>query len=197
MGLNDELIKQLNLEHEHFFEASKEESDRGVALVAVEYFDATLERLLLARFAAGLKERPKLIKPLFEGFGPLSTFSSKISLSYAFDLLQTWMASDLDAIRRIRNEFAHSLESRTFRDPKISSMVNQLACVSQVKQELDKLEKQIVPLGGPSMATAESTRAKFIVACSRMGALLQAKVIVMESDAADEMKRGFMTTPEL
>ncbi len=114
MAVNEEMIEDLKRENAHFFEAGKKESDRGLALVAAEFFDLTLERLLLARFASSLKRQPKLIKPLFEGFGPLSTFSSKISVSYAIDLLQNWMASDLDLIRRIRNEFAHSLEPKLF-----------------------------------------------------------------------------------
>jgi hypothetical protein len=39
-------------------------------------------------------------------FGPLSTFSSKIRINYAIDLLQDCIECDLDLVRRIRNEFA-------------------------------------------------------------------------------------------
>lgn len=178
------VIEGLNRENDHFFEACKKESDRGLALVAAEFFDATIERLLRARFSVGLKSQPKLIKPLFEGFGPLSTFSSKISVSYAINLLQDWMASDLDLIRRIRNDFAHSLESKTFRDPKISGMVDQLASLAKLIQ------------GRPNISGATS-REKYVLACARTGALLQAKVVVLESDGSDEMKRNFMIDPKL
>jgi DNA-binding MltR family transcriptional regulator len=133
-------IETLKRENDHFFEACNKESDRGLALVAAEFMDATLERLLLARFASGIKQRPKLIKPLFEGFGPLSTFSARINVSYAIDLLEDWMASDLDLIRRIRNELAHSLQSKTFRDPEITKMVNQFACITKLTKNIENLK---------------------------------------------------------
>jgi len=189
MGQPQEMIEDLKRENEHFFEAFKKESDRGLALVAAEFFDATLERLLRARFSSGLQKRPKLIKPLFEGFGPLSTFSSKISLSYAINLLQDWMVSDLDLIRRIRNELAHSLESKTFRDPEISRMVGQLASFSRAVKSIEKPDRPKIP--------EPPTRTRFVWACTRTGALLQAKVVVLASDGPDEMKHSFMINPEL
>ena len=55
MAVNEEMIEDLKRENAHFFEAGKKESDRGLALVAAEFFDLTLERLLLARFASSLR----------------------------------------------------------------------------------------------------------------------------------------------
>jgi DNA-binding MltR family transcriptional regulator len=187
MALNDELIEILKRENEHFFKACDKESDRGLALVAAEFFDSTLERLLLSRFAAGVKQRPKMINPLFEGFGPLSTFSAKISVSFAIELLQNWMAADLDRVRRIRNEFAHSLESKTFLDPTIRTMVGQLEGLTQLFRGTEDQRKI---LEGPA-------RLQFALVCTRIGALLQAKVVVLESDGTEEMKRTFMTNPQL
>jgi len=197
MAVNEELIEDLKRENAHFFEAGKKESDRGLALVAAEFFDLTLERLLLARFASSFKKQPKLIKPLFEGFGPLSTFSSKISVSYAIDLLQNWMASDLDLIRRIRNEFAHSLEAKTFRDPTVSRMVGQLASITKVIKDVESFQSELQLQQGRPQNSGETSRIKFYFVSIRIGALLQAKVVVLESDGPDEMKRSFMVNPEL
>ncbi len=197
MDLIQGMIEDLKRENEYFFEACKKESDRGLALVAAEFFDATLERLLRARFSPGLKNQPKLIKPLFEGFGPLSTFSSKISVSYAIDLLQDWMASDLDLIRRIRNDFAHSLESKTFRDPNISRMVGQLASFAKAIKSVEKTNETRASKQPRQDIFEDTSRNKFVVACTRTGALLQAKVVVLESDGPDDMKRSFMIDPKL
>jgi DNA-binding MltR family transcriptional regulator len=197
MTTNEEMIEALKRENAHFFDAGRKESDRGFALVAAEFFDVTLERLLLARFASSLKNRPGLIKPLFEGFGPLSTFSSKISVSYGIDLLQSWMAYDLDIVRRIRNEFAHTLEPKTFRDPKLSQMVDQLTSVTKVTKDVERLQAELVLELGRPQTPAETSRLNFYFVCIRIGALLQAKVVVMESDGPEEMKRSYMANPEL
>ncbi len=187
MASEHELIDTLNKENDHFFQANKKESDRGVALVAAEFFDATLERLLRSRFAVGLQQRPRMIKPLFEGFGPLSTFSAKISISFAIGLIQNWMAADLDLVRRIRNEFAHSLESKTFTDPTISKMVSQLETLAKLSKGTES-QREIVN---------DPVRLQFAIVCARIGALLQAKVVVLESDSPDELKQTFMLSPEL
>jgi len=171
-----------------------EESDRGLALVVAEFFDVTLERLLRARFSSALEKQPKLIKPLFEGFGPLSTFSSKISVSYASDLIQDWMASELHVIRRIRNEFAHSLESKTFLDPKISRMVDNLASLAQA---VERIEKTSGWKKGKPKTSDMTTRYKFVMVCVRTGALLQSRVAVLESHGLEEMKRIFTSKPYL
>src|SRR5205823_13044708 len=42
-----------------------------------------------------------------------------------------------------------------------------------------------------------TSRTKFIWACTRTNALLQAKVVVLTSDRPDDMKRRFMINPEL
>jgi DNA-binding MltR family transcriptional regulator len=178
MVLDDETIGMLKNDYKHFFEACKKESDRGLALVAAEFFDAALERLLLSRFAAGLKQRPGMIKPLFEGFGPLSTFSAKISACFAMELLDAWKAADLDLVRRIRNEFAHSLEPRAFSDPKIGKMVGRLEGLTKLSKETE--HRKIL----------EGTiRQQFTWVCVRMSSLLQLQVVVSESKGPEEMMR--------
>ena len=45
---------------------------------------------------------------LFKGYGPLATFSSKIDIAYALDLITDQDRTVLVAIKKIRNAFAHS-----------------------------------------------------------------------------------------
>ena len=89
------------------------------------------------------------------------------------------MANDLDLVRRIRNAFAHSLEPKTFRDPDITRMVDNLVGFAATKVDVD-FEK---------LPPYRVSRFKFDVTCSRIGALLQAKVVVQQSELPWEAKR--------
>jgi hypothetical protein len=46
-----------------------------------------LERSLRARFSSGEAKRAKLIEPLSDAFGPLSTFSAKIRISQVWSII--------------------------------------------------------------------------------------------------------------
>jgi|SRR6185437_7762813 len=190
----DSIITEMRSEAEHLREGFSKESDRGVSLVASAFFDTTLERLLCARFSSRSGKAMGLIEPLFEGLGPLATFSSKIRFAYAIDLLQDWIAFDLDLIRRIRNEFSHSFEPATFDDPVITAKVDQLQSYERAVASIAKKE------GVPDIREipkALQSRYKFNLTCARVGALLQAKVIVQRSDSSEEFKNSFMLSSAL
>jgi DNA-binding MltR family transcriptional regulator len=157
------------------------ESDRGVALVAAEFFDVTLEKLLRARFENGCPKNAKLVEPLFDALGPLSTFSAKIRLCHAINLLQAPIASDLDLIRRIRNKFSHSLESRTFRDSEIKTLVDQLSGSEDAKRLAAKV--------GLKLPEHFDARFSFSIRCARLGALLESKIITEISEMPEDQKR--------
>lgn len=73
-----------------------------------------------------LVEDEKNDEQVFEGNGPLSTFSSKIKLTYRLGLISREEARTLDQIRNIRNRFAHSLGGMTFLDQKVRSWCNNI-----------------------------------------------------------------------
>jgi DNA-binding MltR family transcriptional regulator len=56
---------------------------------------------------------------LFDGYGPLSSFSAKIDLSYALQILNKDQYDDLTVIRRIRTQFAHAMPLVNFDSPEI------------------------------------------------------------------------------
>jgi mannitol operon repressor len=58
-------------------------------------------------------------KRLFDGYGPLSSFSAKIDLSYALQIINKDQYDDLTVIRRIRNQFAHAMPLVNFDSPEI------------------------------------------------------------------------------
>ena len=59
---------------------------------------------------------------LFEGYGPLSSFSSKIDLAYALNITNDDMHANLGIIKDIRNKFAHTTEILTLESDRIQRL---------------------------------------------------------------------------
>jgi len=94
-----------------FFDAFRGESDRACAVLAGAFLDSLLERLLRR---AIVQNAPSSI---FDGQGPLATFSAKIDMAYSLGFLPNPEHRDLNIIRKIRNDFAHAVDH----DPSFST----------------------------------------------------------------------------
>lgn len=88
-------------------EMEKSTSDRSCVIVAVAYFDEFLGYLFKSFLSTPSSQKED--KELFSGYGPLSSFSSKILLAYRLGLISNYEFKALQTIRKIRNEFAHNL----------------------------------------------------------------------------------------
>jgi DNA-binding MltR family transcriptional regulator len=155
--------------HDTFVANIKNESDRGMVLITAVFLEECLEFILRCHFANS-KRRKKSIEPLFEGFGPLSSFSGKISLCYAFSLISDAIEHDLHTIRKIRNQFAHSVSTDGFADPKFGELIEGL-------HNLDSLEPE-----SPSITkAADLCRYKYAYVCGKISGLLHASILVMNS----------------
>jgi DNA-binding MltR family transcriptional regulator len=100
-----------------------ERSQAGQVLVAAGILDEMLQQLLLY---AGRKVSNKLASRLFEGYGPLNSFSAKIDIAYLFRHLSDEVYSDLRAIKEIRNCFAHAAEPLSLSSPEIVEHLKRL-----------------------------------------------------------------------
>ena len=58
-------------------------------------------------------------KQLFSNNGPLSSFSSRIDISYRFGIISKYEKSQLHALRNIRNVFAHMLVGASFENESV------------------------------------------------------------------------------
>lgn len=96
------------------------ESDRGCVLIAGSMLEAALEVALRSRIVV---LAPKVIDSIFGYEAPLGTFSAKISVAYAFGLIDSDINDDLTRIRLIRNAFAHAKVAIDFSTPEVD-----LAC---------------------------------------------------------------------
>lgn len=105
----------INKEVEHWLknlkilqdELEKSSSDRSCVIVAAAYIDELLGYLFRCFLSSPSSEKED--KELFSGYGPLSTFSSKIVLSYRLGLISNYEYKTLQIIRKIRNLFAHDI----------------------------------------------------------------------------------------
>jgi len=87
---------------EQFLRDFQSETDRGVALVGATYLDEILGIMLANYFVGDEDVADRLIGPAY----PLYTFSVKTDLAYCLGLLSPEIYSDLNIVRKIRNEFS-------------------------------------------------------------------------------------------
>lgn len=101
---------------------AQEASDRAAAIVEATQLDARLKSAILTKMVPLTKGEEGA---LFKGDAPLASFSARIRMAYALGIISKDMRSDLDAIRDIRNVFAHAQKHITFETDAVRS-----ACLS-------------------------------------------------------------------
>lgn len=125
------------------------ESDRGVVLIGAAHVDNHLRHLfeaVLPKDLASDRRRQLLSYP-----GPLSSFNARVEVAYGTRLIDRRLYDALNALRKIRNEVAHS------------------AAAFQLRGQADRL-RQIYALGPgvdeeiPRLAAKILSRAKIDVA---------------------------------
>jgi len=193
---SEEIIQR----RDELFEALSKESDRGVVLMSASFLEEALEALLRARFSIRHPKSKTSIKPLFNSFGPLSTFSAKITICYAMDMIGKWMYEDLGIVRKLRNEFAHSVGVARFDLPAAVQLTERLKAadlaVTTITKEAagtrktEKTKSAKKSRSKPTKANMERTR--FEMSVSFIGALLYFLTRVLSSDAPLQDKENIM-----
>ena len=99
-------------------------SDRSCVIYAASIVDHMLTDIL----RCVLVPSPTKSDPLIDGpNAPMGSFSSRIDALFRLGLISAKAARDFHRIRRMRNDQAHTIESRTFDDPGLKSQVKELA----------------------------------------------------------------------
>ena len=99
-----------------FRESLDNETDRGCAIAAVSYIDHELAEAIKAR----LIDSEETLRTVFQGQGGLSAFSARIDVGYLLGLYGENGRRELHSLRKVRNEFAHSPLSLSFKEQSIS-----------------------------------------------------------------------------
>lgn len=103
----------------NFSSAFRDESDRACAVLGAALLDARLESLFMRRLRSDHE--------LLSGMRPLSAFSARIRVAKSLAWIHADVAFDLDQVRSIRNDFAHSADHKlSFADASISDRAKTL-----------------------------------------------------------------------
>lgn len=122
-----------------FLDASKNETDRGRALVSASLIEEMLEEIL----RSFLLENAAAKKLFDEANAPFSTLSAKASASRALGLITAEEFRDIELIRKVRNAFAHSVHC-SFEDERIKDWAGALKLGMSALDALDKEDKSSV-----------------------------------------------------
>lgn len=105
-----------------WLDASPKEDERSTAIVGAAMLDGALTHALRATLVPG-----KAVKRLLDdGPGGLS-FAAKIDVAFAAGVIAKGAWEDLHTIRRVRNNFAHNLQVRSFRERSVANLCTRLA----------------------------------------------------------------------
>jgi hypothetical protein len=99
-----------------------EERGRGAVLVGVARVDAALEHLLQAVMAPASGKADGLFLP----DRPLGSLGAKVALASRLGLIDPAVERALNALRKLRNAFAHSAESASLADPAHSARLTEI-----------------------------------------------------------------------
>jgi hypothetical protein len=104
-------------------------NDRASAVLMASTVEAALTAYIGSKIRNDLNSDDRRL--LFDQRGPLGTFSSKIIVAHALNWIGPITRNDLDLIRLLRNEFAHSRKSFGFTAPEVKAVCDHLQIPEQ------------------------------------------------------------------
>ena len=110
-----------------------EQSDRGAAIVAFAFLDDVLTEALQSRLHNYKHRGEDVSKFMFQGAGPLATFSARRRLALMLGIIGPKTYDDLARLAQVRNEFAHGRLRRTFKSQKIRDLCKALTTPTHAK----------------------------------------------------------------
>jgi hypothetical protein len=141
-----------------------QESDRGCVITGAAYLDGLLEDKLRSLCRDDEESVRQVVDPLFESW----TFSAKIQAAFAFRLISKELKKQLDLIRRIRNDFAHSTGPVSLQTPECQDRLRGL--MDAVKAWVDEHQSSILTdIDGMAEGRSElKSRLTFALAISKI-----------------------------
>ena len=121
MGLDQNIFTQAKVAK--YYKELQGESHRATAIIGPTILDNILEIYLRNFF---IKNRKSVNTLLSDPHSPLGTFNSRILTAYCLGLIGSKEHTELYLIRKIRNKFAHDLETLSFEDQSIQSYCSNL-----------------------------------------------------------------------
>jgi len=110
------------LKYQHMVDSYHAETDRAAAVLAGSFMDE-----FTRKFIRSFMVPDDVVDNILVGYGPLSSFSSRIDCLYAFGFIDKEACDDLDLIRKIRNHFAHHPEQTSFDESPVRDFCSNLS----------------------------------------------------------------------
>lgn len=111
-------------------------SDRVVGVLAGAYVDERLLSKIKKRLIA-VEEDSDLHSRIFEFGGPLSSFGARINMGFMLGIYGEEVRQELNAIARIRNEFAHRT-SVDFSIPRVARHIHKLKLLERFRHPIER-----------------------------------------------------------
>jgi hypothetical protein len=147
-----------------------EERGRGAVLVGVARVDAALEHLL----QAVMTPAPAKGDGLFLPERPLGSLGAKVALARRLGLIDEPVERALNALRKLRNAFAHSTESASLADPAHSSRLDQVYVEARANSLWSPLETVLASQEPPTHGPLDPALRDYILLITILVALLEA-----------------------
>ena len=109
------------------------QTDRAAAIVAFAYLDDTLTEVIQSHLHNFKHKGENIRRTMFQGAGPLATFSARRRLAYLLGIFGPKTYADLGRLAQIRNEFAHTRSRRTFKSQRIKNLCEALTTRTRAK----------------------------------------------------------------
>jgi DNA-binding MltR family transcriptional regulator len=103
-----------------------------VAIVGAAIIEEKILRALLTKMR---RLSGEMHKRLFDGYGPLSSFSGKIDVAYALQIITKEKYDDLTTIRKLRNKFAHSMSLVNFDSVEIRTLFKEFSAFDDATRD--------------------------------------------------------------
>jgi DNA-binding MltR family transcriptional regulator len=143
------------------FRSLFKESDRGCVLIAGTLLEETLRKLHEAHIATTIwPARKNVFKGLSQTHAPLSTFAAVIKIAFAYGLISAEDYEDLELIRGLRNEAAHTIYDFSFEDHGVQEMVMRLKADERIRRKAADSKKSPAVAEGTKLALPEITEVK-------------------------------------
>lgn len=148
-----------------------DESGRGAVLIATTHVDDHLTKLIESILPPDISKNQK--DRAFKYPGQLSSFSSKIELAYVFRLINKNLYDSLNALRKIRNDAAHSHSKFELNDlneqlkqvydlgPGIPSFIKDVSSKALIQSKMDIVKKNLNESDIPEESKNEIFEKKF------------------------------------
>ena len=162
----------------NYFKLLINESDRGCVLLTTSRLDELLEELHKTHIKSKASPEKKFMKDLFAGYAPLSTLSAKIKLAFGYGLISKEDYLDLELLRDMRNDAAHTVEEFAFRHPDIRNKIISFTAPKRVPQQISIVhlsEIQREAMANPD-ENESTTKIYFLIVGMCLGAVLLNKI---------------------